>query len=343
MSCTKWQTSRRRRIFLSYLKDWLLVFIMILLFFSLDKIHPFHREFSVKDTRLMFTSKPETVPVWLLIVVAILAPMVFIALVSLAIKRSGNDFHNGFLGLCLSLSMTIMVTEVIKITVGRPRPDFFARCHLPPDAVDPPFGLSNYTICLEPADTPDMIDGFKSFPSGHASFSFAGLGFLAFYLAGKMHLFDELGHTYKGFIFAFPWLGALLVAISRTRDYKHHWTDVFVGGILGGALSYFAYRQYFPSLTHPCCDKPYGARIRSNEFRNAFPEADEACRPIDFDSDPDTVSRYASTTRRPDRPRPLSSPVPPPAIFPASNPHTYRLSGSNSTSITYAPKANSMI
>jgi hypothetical protein len=46
----------------------------------------------------------------------------------------------------------------------------------------------------------------KYSPSNICAFivSFAGLGFLSLYLAGKMRLFDQRGHTYKGFIFAAP-------------------------------------------------------------------------------------------------------------------------------------------
>jgi diacylglycerol diphosphate phosphatase/phosphatidate phosphatase len=68
--------------------------------------------------------------------------------------------------------------------------------------------------------------------------SFAGLGFFSFYLAGKMHLFDQRGKTVrdfselfriindefssklKGWLSVAPFAAAALVAISRTMDYR---------------------------------------------------------------------------------------------------------------------------
>lgn len=55
----------------------------------------------------------------------------------------------------------------------------------------------------------------------------------------------------------------MLVAISRTEDYRHHWQDVFIGGLLGAGCAYFAYRQYYPSLIHVECHNPYSARFGS--------------------------------------------------------------------------------
>ena len=63
--------------------------------------------------------------------------------------------------------------------------------------------------------------------------SFAGLGFLAWYLSGKIQAFDRKGHIAKLCIVFVPLLGASLVAISRVDDYWHHWQDVFAGGLIG--------------------------------------------------------------------------------------------------------------
>lgn len=63
--------------------------------------------------------------------------------------------------------------------------------------------------------------------------SFAGLGFLSFYLCGKIKAFDRKGHIAKLCIIALPLLVASLVAVSRVSDYWHHWQDVFAGGLLG--------------------------------------------------------------------------------------------------------------
>ncbi|KAI8583342.1 hypothetical protein K450DRAFT_223165 [Umbelopsis ramanniana AG] len=262
MPFSRLSNPRSRRLFISYLKDWVLVVVMTAIFFAIDQLPPYRREFSLEDKTIMFPyAVHEHVPVWLLLVLCFIVPFVTISLYSLLVRKSVRDFHNGILGLCLGLSMTIMMTDIVKITVGRPRPDMLDRCQPAAGSVDPPLGLSNYTICTTDLNGYLMRDGFKSFPSGHSSFSFAGLGFLSLYLAGKMRLFDQRGHTYKGFIFAAPWTGALLVAISRTVDYRHHWQDVTVGAILGTGLAFFAYRQYYPPLWSDICDEPFAPRI----------------------------------------------------------------------------------
>ncbi|ORY98553.1 phosphatidic acid phosphatase type 2/haloperoxidase [Syncephalastrum racemosum] len=252
--------TRRRRLWWIYIKDWFIVIAMIILFFGIELVHPFHRRFSLEDKSLMYPITDESVPVWLLCVVAIIAPIVIIAIVSAA-QKSVSDFHFGVLGLAVSLSLTIMLTDVIKITVGRPRPDFLDRCQPREGAVDPPLGLSTYAICTRSVTDPLLIDGFKSFISGHSSFSFAGLAYLSLYLAGKMHMFDDRGHTYKSFVFAIPLLGALLISISRIRDYRHHWTDCFIGGLVGCYIALYAYRQYYPSLFNSECHVPHRPRI----------------------------------------------------------------------------------
>jgi len=63
--------------------------------------------------------------------------------------------------------------------------------------------------------------------------AFSGLSFLSFYLAEKMRLFDPPGFLWKTTVFFTPFVGAALIAISRVTDYRHHWSDVTVGAILG--------------------------------------------------------------------------------------------------------------
>ncbi|KAG9102657.1 hypothetical protein FRC06_001531 [Ceratobasidium sp. 370] len=203
----------------------------------------------------------ERVPPFALYMIALVAPAVLMPIVNLLTVRSWWDWHNSWLGLLLGLATTGSITQLVKVTVGRPRPDLIDRCQPVSGTVDTsPYGLVSVNICTQ-TDHARLKDGFRSFFSGHSSLSFAGLGFLSFYLAGKMHLFDERGHTGKAWIALTPLTGALMVAISRTMDYRHHWQDVLVGSLVGLALSYFSYRQYYPSLASPFSHRPYSPRI----------------------------------------------------------------------------------
>ncbi len=119
---------------------------------------------------------------------------------------------------------------------------------------------------------------------GHAV-SFASLGFISLYMAGKLGVFNEKGRgqSLRLLVSLLPLLIALTVALSRTCDYHHHWQgkkktrphfvfivfcqqssffflfrkkDVLCGSLLGLFTAYFCYRQHYPSLDSPDADVP---------------------------------------------------------------------------------------
>ncbi|CDO69531.1 hypothetical protein BN946_scf184785.g36 [Trametes cinnabarina] len=216
---------RRWKLVLSYASDWLV-------FYALDYIDGFKREFSLTDTSYAVHERVPPVALYMLCGVA---PLVLQAVINVLTVRSWWDLHVSLLG------------------------HLIARCIPKAGAADPPLGLSTVAVCTQTAKH-ILRDGWRSFPSGHSSLSFAGLGFLSFYLAGKLHLFDTRGHTAKAWLALTPLSGAALVAISRTMDYRHHWHDVLVGSILGVVTAYFSYRQYYPPLHSQICHQPYPPR-----------------------------------------------------------------------------------
>ncbi|CAE6433268.1 unnamed protein product [Rhizoctonia solani] len=269
---------RRTKLLLTYGIDWVVTIIIIVLFYLLDEIEGYKRQFSLTDTSIQHTfAVHERVPPWLLYIVALIAPAAIMPIVNVLTVRSWWDWHNSWLGLLLGLGTTGSLTQVVKVTVGRPRPDMLDRCQPRANSQNAPvYGLASADICT--TDNHERLkDGFRSFFSGHSSLTFAGLGFLSFYLAGKLHLFDQRGHTGKAWIALAPLTGALLVAISRTMDNRHHWQDVLVGSIVGLVLSYFSYRQYYPSLASPFSHRPYSPRIpRYEQDQAGIPGPEDA-------------------------------------------------------------------
>ncbi|WVZ79397.1 hypothetical protein U9M48_026977 [Paspalum notatum var. saurae] len=238
-----------------HLLDWVVLLLLVAMYGVLGLVQPFRR-FVAQDmmASLRYPMKDNTVPSWAVPIIAIVVPMIFI--VGIYVKRRNvYDLHHAILGkliqflfpvddVCLlfSVLITAILTVVIKDAVGRPRPDFFWRCF--PDGVPKYNNITGDVVCH---GTPSVVrEGHKSFPSGHSSGCFAGLGFLSWYLAGKIRAFDRRGHVAKLCILLLPLLLATMVAVSRVSDYWHHWQDVFAGGVLGLVVASFCYLQFFP-------------------------------------------------------------------------------------------------
>ncbi|CAH9114747.1 unnamed protein product [Cuscuta europaea] len=243
--------------------DWLILLFLLLLEVILYIIGPFYR-FVGADmmSDLKYPMKESTVPVWAVPIFAVLLPIVIFIFFYLR-RKDVYDLHHSILGLLFAILITAVMTDAIKNAVGRPRPDFFWRCF--PDGRDLYDRWGN-VVCH--GKESDIKEGHKSFPSGHTSWSFAGLGFLSMYLAGKFKAFDRRGHVAKLCIIFLPLLVASLVGVSRVDDYWHHWQDVFAGALLGLVVAAFCYLQFFPPPYDSQGCTPYAFSRAVEEFRS---------------------------------------------------------------------------
>lgn len=242
-----------------HLRDWIVIIICIILDAILNVIHPFYR-FVGQNNIERYPHKKNTVPLWSVPIIAVLIPST-VFLGYWIKRRDTRDFHQAVLGLLTAVAVTAVFTDAIKDGVGRARPDFFSRCF--PDGNDQ-YGPPPFYEVLCHGDPASIREGHKSFPSGHSSWSFAGLGYLSFYLAGKLAFFDRRGYSSRILIVFLPLLVAAMVAVSRVSDYLHHWQDVTVGGLMGLSIAYFSYKQHFPDFSDKMAGYPFPHFHRSS-------------------------------------------------------------------------------
>lgn len=198
----------------SYVFDWVILIIAAALGAVFSYQTPNMRPFSVVDPDISYPHQNhEKISTGLLVVLALVVPALIILLVtftlvpgptvpksvpkSLIWKRKLWELHASWLGLGLSLALAFVITNGMKNLFGRPRPDLISRCN--PDMANiskwavgggnRPEGivLVQAGICQQ-TDSDILNDGFRSYPSGHSSFSSSGLVYLSLFLASKLAL-----------------------------------------------------------------------------------------------------------------------------------------------------------
>jgi diacylglycerol diphosphate phosphatase/phosphatidate phosphatase len=190
-------------------------------------------------------------------VYALFIPLGVLVATNLAMRASGVKHEATYLSFLIAITMSAVLTDILKNAVGRPRPDLLARCQPGADAPrDRPVDIA---VCTTDPGSHLLQDGWRSFPSGHSSFSFAGLGFTALFFAGQLRVFRPDGgrDLSRSLICLAPLVGAALIAISRCEDYRHDVYDVCFGSALGIVVAFWSYRRHWPALTSPRCHEPH--------------------------------------------------------------------------------------
>ncbi|KAI1610352.1 PAP2 domain-containing protein [Exophiala viscosa] len=221
-------------------------------------VEPFHQMFTLDNHAKQYPhAEIQRVSSSQNILYAGVGPLVFLILWAVLVRPGVHRVHVTILGLFISLFLTTLLTDIVKNAIGRPRPDLIARCK--PRLGTPEHELVTISVCTE-TDHHTLHDGWRSFPSGHSSWAFSGLGYLALFLAGQLHVLRPSADLARVLIVLAPLVGAALIAMSRLADYRHDVYDVTVGSLLGMSVAYLTYRRYYRPLRHPKCEVPYPSR-----------------------------------------------------------------------------------
>ncbi|KAH9811279.1 phosphatidic acid phosphatase type 2/haloperoxidase [Melampsora americana] len=241
----------------AYLVDWGVVLAAIFLEkFYLTPLKPFQRDLSIyfPNPEYHGTLKPEHISEEWLHHFSVTLPLLVLIILTLLSYPTGGvhllpTLHLSLLGLLAAHVIARYPTDLLKVWVGRLRPDFFSRCS---------YSVTTNTCIAHHSNFKLIEKGMKSFPSGHSSEAFSGLGYLALWIAGRNGAFALGGDRLRG---SGPWESRLLkglvavvwlalaswIAVTRLQDNLHHSTDVLAGGFIGVSSALIAYLLYFPS------------------------------------------------------------------------------------------------
>lgn len=185
------------------------------------------------------------------VAVTLVTPLLLEAGLDLALRRDLHRTHALVLGGAEAVLGAVMVTEALKLSVGRLRPDFRERyvraacggvievdVELDCESVDDGFVI----------EREDLYDGMKSFPSGHSASSFAAATFLAL-AVGSEHVWGAATPEWVRPIGAASVAallgGAGFIAATRLSDHRHHFEDVAVGAAIGVGSGAAAWLVHF--------------------------------------------------------------------------------------------------
>ena len=213
MGLSKCAHFRTCRVSLSYVLDWIVIVVFIAVAGALSFLTPTKRDFSLTEKSISFPYRTDTISTTVLFIVAVVVPAAIIATICASVvrlpacpgpapsrstvwKRKLWELHAGWLGLALSLTLSLLLTQTMKNMFGKHRPDFLSRCDpdiskintytvggFASESLEGTSQLVTWEICQSKdgygVGKAEFLDGFRSFPSGHCTSSYPGTFYTA--------------------------------------------------------------------------------------------------------------------------------------------------------------------
>ncbi|XP_050520170.1 putative phosphatidate phosphatase [Daktulosphaira vitifoliae] len=212
---------------------------------------PYQRGFYCNDESIRYPFRESTVPSSVLYSVGLGLPTLVILTVEYLLQKSeqaqyslfGKNIpnwvfsaYNNLLWFLFGAACSQLTTDVGKYTIGRLRPHFLDVCGLSKICTEPGNQFRYIEdISCENSDDHRKKDSRLSFPSGHSSLSFYCMVYLAVYLQSRIKI-AKYGMA-KSFFQFIVILMAAYCALTRVSNYKHHWSDVLAGTLLGSLIA----------------------------------------------------------------------------------------------------------
>lgn len=221
-----------KELFLDYhLIDFLVLVVLMIVWLVLTKIKPNRLFVPKKDPRCSYPHYNHGISETQNLIIVVVVPYIAYSIIYLLFKlnvtmKYFRKFDFLFLlashGICICV--TNIIVNIIKIQVGRPRPDFFSV--LGPTA--------NADVDLPP-DLPakKFYEQFKSFPSGHsASASCGSVFFVLFLQCGQIS-----NQVWVFVIICTIMIYPIAIGCTRITQHRHHPDDVIMGLFIGFLVS----------------------------------------------------------------------------------------------------------
>lgn len=250
---------------------------------------PYRRGFFCNDDSLRYPYKENTISDDLLLLIGFSLPLVVFLLNELErfrVTRNSDNIYKYIVvfvkiscAYAFGFTMIELVIQGAKPAIGRLRPHFFDVCKPDFSQINCDKGYITDYNCTDTHYSGSVHRQSRlSFPSGHAGFAMYSAVFTSLYMEKQVTL--QCSAVAKCFTQIAMVSLALMCAVTRLYDNKHHVTDIVAGMLLGVVMGVYMFKALGEKAIrsrHLHLKIPFIKRLRRQDTSTPTPLLSQGC------------------------------------------------------------------